>query len=257
MAYNAISGDYLISQINSIEDVPFHLMRLAINYRDQLDQFEPDTRKVLQHIVDNFLQESSDSETLNGSGSMASEAEHIGTEDLSGGYDWATNTEDFSISVDGAEAVTVTLDTDTTGSLSDVVSALNDALPGGVEAFADGDNVGIRTTSTGSDESFTLASGTTDDALVTLGWSTGTYTGEDDDRQTSFITSLDSSPEDVSVSVQVNGSSRSYTVTEEKPLTIELATGITSEDELVVTISDALTAEEWFKPALIDPADYI
>lgn len=259
MAYNAISGDYLISQINSIEDVPFHLMRLAINYRDQLDQFEPDTRKVLQHIVDNFLQESSNSETASGSGTMASEAEHVGNVDLSGGYDWDSDPQDFSIDVNEAGAATVTLDT-ATSDVATTVTAINTALStagvSGVEAFADGNNVGIRTTSDGADQTFTLSAGSPN-ALGTLGWTADTYDGTDDDRQTTFTTSLDSSPEDVSVSVRVNGSSRAYTVTEENPLTIELATGITSGDELVVTVSDSLTAEEWFKPALIDPADYI
>jgi hypothetical protein len=158
--------------------------------------------------------------------------------------------------VNGAGAATVTLDTDTTGSVSNVVSALNAALPAGVEAFADGVNVGIRTIATGSGENFILAEGS--GALSTLGMSAGTYTGTDDTRETSFTTSLDASPSDVSVSVQVNGSSRSYTVTQENPLAIELATGISAEDNLVVSVSDALTVDEYFseKP-LTDPADYI
>lgn len=255
MAYNTISGDYLISQIKTKEDVPFHLMRYAVIYRDQLDTFEPDMRSVLQYIVNNFLQESSNSESFTGSGTMASEATHTGSADLSTGYDWGAAAEDFTIDVNGAGAATVTLDA-LTSDVATTVTALNSALPAGVTAFADGVNVGIRTTTDGADQSFVLAEGT--GALTTLGLSAGTYTGTDDTRLKTFTTSLDSSPADVSVSVQVGGSSRSYTVTQENPLAIELATGISAEDEVVISVSDALTAAEYLSERpLIDPINYI
>ena len=261
MAYNNISGEYFISQIKTKEDVPYHLMRYAVVYRDRLDEFtDPDMRAILQHIVNNFLTEGGSSENFTGSGTMASEATHTGNADLSGGYDWGTTPEDFTIDVNSTGAVTVTLDTltsDVTTTVSTVNSALSTASVAGVEAFADGTNVGIRSTTDGSDQSFVLAEGT--GALGTLGMTAGTYTGTDDDRQTVFTTSgLDASPSDVSISVQVNGSSRSYTVTQENPVAIELATGISAEDNLVISVSDALTAEEYLREKpLIDPADYI
>lgn len=109
----------------------------------------------------------------------ATVATHTGTEDLSTGYDWASTNEDFSINVNGAGATTVNLTVLTTD-VATTVTAINNALTAagveGVEAFASGINVGIRTLFKGTGQSFILATGTTD-ALVTLGWSAATYTG--------------------------------------------------------------------------------
>ena len=110
---------------------------------------------------------------------VAAPATHTGTADLSTGYDWASTNEDFSIDVNGAGAVTINLTTLTTD-VATTVTAINNALVAagveGVEAFASGVNVGIRTLFNGTGQSFILATGTTD-ALVTLGWSAATYTG--------------------------------------------------------------------------------
>ena len=109
----------------------------------------------------------------------ASSATHTGTANLSTGFDWATTNQDFSINVNGTGATTVNLTTLTTN-VATTVTAINAAFTtagvSGVEAFASGINVGIRTTANGIGQSFILASGTTD-ALVTLGLTAGTYTG--------------------------------------------------------------------------------
>lgn len=109
----------------------------------------------------------------------ATAASHIGTVDLSTGYDWATSNEDFSINVNGAGATTVNLTTSTTN-VATTVTAINNALTAagieGVEAFASVINVGIRTLFNGTGQSFILATGVAD-ALVTLGWTAATYTG--------------------------------------------------------------------------------
>jgi hypothetical protein len=109
----------------------------------------------------------------------ASRATHTGTADLSTGYDWATTNQDFSINVNGAGATTVnliTLTTDVATTVTAINAAFTTAGVSGVEAFASGINVGIRTTANGIGQSFVLAAGTTD-ALVTLGLTAGTYTG--------------------------------------------------------------------------------
>lgn len=111
--------------------------------------------------------------------STATPATHTGTVDLSTGYDWATTNEDFSINVNGAGATTINLTVLTTN-VATTVTAINNALTAagvtGVEAFASGVNVGIRTLFNGTGQSFILASGVVD-ALATLGWSLATYTG--------------------------------------------------------------------------------
>jgi hypothetical protein len=97
-----------------------------------------------------------------------------GTEDLSTGHDWTDYTATFTV-----DGTTITLDSETTN-VATTVTAINTALTTAgitsVEAYASTDYVGIKSTDTGEDVTFTLAAGTTD-ALSTLGLTAGTYTG--------------------------------------------------------------------------------
>lgn len=112
----------------------------------------------------------------------ATAASHVGNVDLSIGNDWSVGSQDFAITVNGTGPTTVTLTANTTN-LTEVITEINAALSTatvtGIEAYDGGSNyVGIRTTSTGVSQTFTLAVGSTD-ALATLGWTAGTYTGAD------------------------------------------------------------------------------
>lgn len=103
---------------------------------------------------------------------------HAGNVNLSGGHDWSAGNQDFSINVNGAGALTVTLDANCIN-LAAVISEINTKLGvagvAGVEAYDAGTNfVGIRTTSAIPNQSIILAAGVTD-ALTTLGWTAGTY----------------------------------------------------------------------------------
>jgi hypothetical protein len=120
-------------------------------------------------------------------------ADHVGTADMSSGYDWGTTNETFDITVNGAGPNTVTLNsltTDVTTTVTEINNEFANASPSavtGVEAYDAGSGyVGIRTTSAGSSETFTLATGSPD-ALATLGWTAGVYTGTD---KTDLFTSL-------------------------------------------------------------------
>lgn len=109
-------------------------------------------------------------------------ASHTGTADLSTGFDWVTTPQDFSIDVNGTGPLTVSLNSTTTD-IATVVAEINSAFTtagvDGVLAYDASPYIEISTVASGSTQSFTLATGTTD-ALVTLGMTAGTYTGVDD-----------------------------------------------------------------------------
>lgn len=103
----------------------------------------------------------------------------LGTEDMSSGHDWSVGNEELVI-----DGVTVTL-TQQTATLSGTTTHINnkiaDAGITGIEAYDDGVSyIGLRTTSLGSGQSFTLSNGSSgSDAILTLGLTTGSYTGSD------------------------------------------------------------------------------
>jgi len=114
-------------------------------------------------------------------------ASHVGSVDMSSGYTgWTASPEDFNITVNGVGPTNVVLNTDTSDmatTVAEINNELSTAGVTGVEAFANGNNVGIRTISPGSSQNFVLAAGAPD-ALATLGWTANTYTGTDDDPDT-------------------------------------------------------------------------
>lgn len=119
-------------------------------------------------------------------------AEHIGTVDMSGGFDWDTTNQDFSINVDSAGATQVILISDTTGTGSRtqaVADAINSALATAtittVEAFVAPNqiNVGIRALTGALGYDIILAthgSPPAGDAMAELGWTAATYDGAND-----------------------------------------------------------------------------
>lgn len=107
----------------------------------------------------------------------AQPAEHIGTADLSSGYNWASlGAETFE--VNGA---TINLNADT-ADLNDVISLIEPQLPTGVEVFADGNNIGLRTTDLGPAATLDLVE--LAGGLARLGMTDDTYTGDDPDLTT-------------------------------------------------------------------------
>ena len=107
----------------------------------------------------------------------ASPAEVVGTSDLSSGHDWQNYNADFIINVNGTEA-TINFTTNYSV-IDDIINEINTQIPAGAEAFNNGsDYLGIRTTATGSLQTFTLTTGT-NDALSTLGLTADTYSGTD------------------------------------------------------------------------------
>jgi hypothetical protein len=109
----------------------------------------------------------------------ATKAVHVGTANLSSGHDWSATSQTFSINVSNAGDDLVTLDS-ACASVADVVTEVNSQLStagvSGVEAYASGNYVAIRTTAAGATQSFVLSAGSPN-ALTTLGWTAGTYTG--------------------------------------------------------------------------------
>ena len=104
-------------------------------------------------------------------------AEHIGSADLSSGFDWGTTNQQFTIARNEGSATTITLDTQTTDVATTVAEINAELTTAGVnnlfEAFASGNNVGIRSKN-GEDDSITIGAGSPS-ALTTLGWTAGTY----------------------------------------------------------------------------------
>ena len=109
----------------------------------------------------------------------ATKATHVGTANLSSGHDWSGTSQTFSINVNNAGATEVTLDS-ACANVAEVVTEINTQLGTasvtGVEAYASTNYVGIRTTTAGGTQTFILAAGSPN-ALTTLGWTAGTYTG--------------------------------------------------------------------------------
>lgn len=100
----------------------------------------------------------------------------LGTQNLSGGFGWGVTPETFTINVNGAGVLTVTLDTLTTDVATTIIeidAQLATAGVTGVEAYGSGNFVGIRTTSANPNQSIVLAEGT--GALARLGITAGTY----------------------------------------------------------------------------------
>ena len=118
-----------------------------------------------------------------------SAAYHVGTANLSGGHNWSTGNQQFTIKVNDGGQVTVTL-TANCANLAAVVTEINtrllaahvagsiDTYDGSnqlIEAYDDGSNhAAIRTTNSG--DSFVL---TDVNAFTTLGWSAESYYGTD------------------------------------------------------------------------------
>lgn len=100
----------------------------------------------------------------------------LGNANLSGGFDWGTTNETFTINVNGAGVLTVTLDTLTTDvatTITEIDTQLATAGVTGVEAYGSGNFVGIRTTSAVPNQTIVLAEGT--GALARLGLAAGSY----------------------------------------------------------------------------------
>ena len=187
---------------------------------------------------------------------------HIGTADLSTGYDWSTTNETFNISVNGGSTTTVTLDTATTDvvtTVTEVNNALGAASVSGVEAFADGNNIGIRTTIAGGDQSFVLSSGT--GALTTLGWSTGTYTGSDGTNLgTVFDLGVDLATDGTNMMLYLNGAlmenatDGDYQIT--GPQTIQFNYDIYGEDKVTAIIYSDASFTNYATKAYVDNLFY-
>lgn len=104
----------------------------------------------------------------------------VGSVDLSAGYNFFTFPKDMAISINGGPVTQVFFDQAVFNS-SEMISHINtkiaDAGLTNVEAYQTGGYVGFRTTQTGLSESLEIQSSLAD-ALATLGWSAGTYTGD-------------------------------------------------------------------------------
>ncbi len=170
-----ITREYTQSQDNNINRPPI----LHVQHRMPAGQhggalgIHNDTwyTRPLNTIVTNEIEEIS-----------GTRAKAIGTEDVSGIIDWTVNNETFDIEVNGGTVFTVTFTT-ITNSVLEVVTVINDefnsqGLSDVIQAYDTGSNtIEIRTTAIGSNQTFTLISGTTNDALTILGLTPGTYTG--------------------------------------------------------------------------------
>lgn len=247
MSYNDNAQNFIKDL--TLENCPQRWIELAKYYQNDLGSLNKEERQLYTYIIQNFLSEGSETVSLTGSdatstdtGSSASAASHTGSTDLSGGYDWGETPQEFTL-----DGTTVTLDT-ATSDVATTVTEINDALStagvSGVEAFADGDNVGIRTTATGSAESFTLTEG--DGALSTLGMTAGTYTGADEvvgwaEFQPNFG---NVGVAESSFTVEVNGSVVDHTVQGYGPLRIRLNSVPASSDTVVFMANNPYTTRE-------------
>jgi len=103
----------------------------------------------------------------------------VGTADLSGGYNFYTFPKDFAVVISGEPLVEVFLD-EAAYNASEVVSKANtkiaDAGITNLEAYQEAGHIGFRTLLTGLAQSLDLRDSLSD-ALVTLGWTAGIYSG--------------------------------------------------------------------------------
>ncbi len=131
------------------------------------------------------------------------QASHTGTADLSGGHDWSgLNNEEFDIDINLTGVQTIVLDA-SCADLAAVITHINNkfiaaGIGGLVQAVPSGNNVEFVTTGSGSGEQIDIsynAVPTWPDALLTLGMTAGTYTGD----------GWTSSPENFDITVNGSG----------------------------------------------------
>lgn len=104
-------------------------------------------------------------------------AAFLGNVDISSGYDWNSTNQDFEIGVGNGSTTTVTLNS-LTSTIDEVVTEINNSLTAAglnytFQAFKCIKYVGIRNISDESND-VSISAGVSD-ALVTLGWTAGTY----------------------------------------------------------------------------------
>lgn len=104
----------------------------------------------------------------------------IGTETLTGGYNFYTFPKDFAAVINSEPVVEIFLDEAVYNS-SEMVSHINtriaDAGVTNLEAYQFNGRIGFRTVQTGLDQTLEIQDSLSD-ALVTLGWTAGTYAGD-------------------------------------------------------------------------------
>lgn len=249
MAYNDNTIDYWKKHLKA-DQLPVTLLRLADAYKNKMSELSPELRQTIQFILDNFLVEGNETVSLTGGdgnaigGSAAEAGQVVGTIDVSLGVDWATTPEVLTI-----DSTTVNLDSETT-SVATVVTEINDALSVSgittVEAFEDGNNVGLRTTASGSSESFTVDSS---DGVTSLGISPGTYTGVD--AVTATETEFSPNFGNVGISesyfvTTIDGSVITSRVASKSPLRIRVSGDVTGASTVSIEATNPTTFEEYF-----------
>lgn len=104
-------------------------------------------------------------------------AKHLGTQDMTAGFDWATTNQQFTIAKDAESATTVTLNTATTDVATTVTEINAELTTAGIaadfEAYSSGNFVGIKSKDPQVDK-ITIAAGSPS-ALTTLGWTAAGY----------------------------------------------------------------------------------
>lgn len=106
----------------------------------------------------------------------ATQAEVVGTNDMSSGHDWYNYNADFSINVNGSQSnISFTINYDT---ITDIITEINSQIPVGASAYNESDHIKIATDTTGSSQTFSLTDGT-NSPLSTFGITPGTYDGAD------------------------------------------------------------------------------
>lgn len=249
MAYNDNNIDYWKKNLKA-DALPVTLLRLADAYKHKLDELGPELRETIEFILENFLVEGNETVSLTGGdgtaigGTNASPGQVVGTIDVSLGVDWTSAPETLMI-----DSTSVDLDT-ATNSVTTTVTEINDALGvagiNTVEAFEAGNNVGLRTTSSGSGESFDVG---TSDGASTLGIQTGTYVGTD--AVTASETEFAPNFGNVGISesyfvVTVDGSIVQSRVSNLSPLRIRVSGDVTGASTVSVEAINPTTFEEYF-----------
>lgn len=170
-----------------------------------------------------------------------SRASVLGDEDLSLGYNWSASQQDFLISVNGGGVETVSLSEQSTD-IATTVSLINSRFLNlgltEIEAYNDGNFIGIRTLNNGSDQSIIIESGT-NDALATLGLVSGSYSGTDDENTSysNVITKLNEETANISWSI-VSGNIRAQNESPDNNA-IQIANGTTLD--LFTSLNDIQT----------------
>ena len=163
-----ITGEVIISIDNKIIR---HIPNLVVNTGKHW---------ILERMINLSIPNQMSYFALGNGTSNVTNASITGNINLISGYNWGTNNQTFSINYRNTGDIIITLDINTV-SLLQVISLINNRLQLNnitqIVCIASGNFIKFKTVEVGNGQYFTISNGSPNNALTTLGITSGTYTG--------------------------------------------------------------------------------